>query len=200
MALGDQRLGKIVGPACFRTLDLDQGSADGFIGSVRFAALDLVDDVGQTLVHSVFIAGIAAEEEVIHVEAIQHDLIAHGFDGTNALESHAGVGARRSFLESSDDIHYEQHRKNGQDQAETGVKFFSDGHCKMPPLNSAGRHEDSRFRRYNPSSTVFLSWHETHTRQPAWSLPAPPQISIPSRRPGMLEQARGVPRLRACFS
>src|SRR5258708_149632 len=145
MALGDQRLGKIVGPACFRTLDLDQGSADGFIGSVRFAALDLVDDVGQTLVHSVFITGIAAEEEVIHVEAIQHDLIAHGFDGTNALESHAGVGARRSFLESSDDIHYEQHRKNGQYQAETGVQFFYYDLCNMPPLTSEQSRDDRIF-------------------------------------------------------
>jgi len=97
MALGDQGLGKVIGPAGFGTLDLDQSSANGFAGGLRFAALDLVCDIRQTLIHFLFIAGIAAEEEIIHVEAIQHDLIAHGFDGANAVQGPAGVVARRSF-------------------------------------------------------------------------------------------------------
>src|SRR5258708_11987235 len=49
-------------------------------------------------------------------------------------------------------------------------KFFSDGHCKMPPLTSAGRREDSRFRRNNRCSTVFPNWHENQIQQSAWSL------------------------------
>ena len=107
MALGDQRLCKVVGPAGFRTLNLDEGGANGFTGGLRFSALDLVDDIHQTLGHFLFIAGIAAEEEIIHVQAVQHDLVAHGFDGANAFEGRGGVGARRSFLESSDDVHDE---------------------------------------------------------------------------------------------
>ena len=134
-ALGDQRLGKVVGPAGFRTLNLDQGGADGFAGGLRFAALDLVGDVRQTFTHFLFIAGIAAKEEIIHVEAIQHDLIAHGFDGANAFQGQAGIFARRAFLPPGDDIHNEQHRQGGQDQAETRVKLFSDGHCEMPPAH-----------------------------------------------------------------
>src|SRR5712692_2376661 len=100
---GDQRLCKIIAPAGFRTLNLDQGGADRFAGGLRFSALDLVGDVRQTLVHFLFIAGIAAEEKIIHVEAIQHDLIAHGFNGANAVKGHAGVGAGRFLPPTGDD-------------------------------------------------------------------------------------------------
>ncbi len=93
MALGDQRLGKIISPACFSTLDLDESGADGFSGGIRFAAFDLVNNIGQTLIHFLFIAGIATEEEIIHVEAIQHDLIAHRLNSTNAIEGHAGIAS-----------------------------------------------------------------------------------------------------------
>ena len=73
MALGDQRFGKIVSPAGFSTLDLDESGADCFAGGIGFAALDLVNNIAQTFIHFFFIARIAAEEEIIHVEAIQHD-------------------------------------------------------------------------------------------------------------------------------
>ena len=60
-----------------------------WMSAVRTASLEaldsprlmMVDNVGETLVHFLFVAGIAAEEKIVHVEAIQHDLVAHGFDG-----------------------------------------------------------------------------------------------------------------------
>ncbi len=61
MALGDERLGKIVGPARFGALHLDERGAHGLAGSIGLAALDLVDNVGQSLGHFLFIAGIAAQ-------------------------------------------------------------------------------------------------------------------------------------------
>ena len=73
VALGDQGLGKIVGPARFGALHLDEGGAHGLAGGIRFAALNLINDIDEAFVHFLFIAGIAAKEEVIHVEAIQHD-------------------------------------------------------------------------------------------------------------------------------
>ncbi len=111
MALGDERLGKIVGPACFGALDLDQSGANGVGGGARLTALNLVDNVRQTFVHLFLIAGIAAEKEIIHVEAIQHDLVTHGSDGANAIESHRGVAARRAPLDSCEHIHDEQNQQ-----------------------------------------------------------------------------------------
>jgi len=124
MPLGDKRLGKVVSPTGFGAFDLDQGRANGFAGGVRFAALNLINNVRQALVHFLFIAGIAAKEEIIHVEAVQHDLITHGFDGANAIQGQAGILAGRAFPPAGEDIHYEQHGQGGQNQAETRIKFF----------------------------------------------------------------------------
>ncbi len=46
MAFGDERLGKVVGPTGFGAFDLDESGADGFARGIRFAALNLVDDIG----------------------------------------------------------------------------------------------------------------------------------------------------------
>src|SRR5260370_38451363 len=99
MALGDERLCKIIGPAGFRALDLDQRSANGFAGGLRLAPLDLVDDVRHPFVHPLFIAWIAAEEEILHVEAIQYDLVAHGLAVAKAAENHTAILRVRAFLQ-----------------------------------------------------------------------------------------------------
>src|SRR5260370_11183972 len=137
MALGDEGLGKVVGTTGFGALDLDESGAYGFAGGIRFAALNLVYDVRQTLVHFFFIAGIAAEKEIIHVEAIQHNLIAHGFDSPNTVQGQAGILAGGTLLPAGQDIHDEQDQQTAQQQAESRVEFLSDGHCKVPPLTWA---------------------------------------------------------------
>src|SRR5260370_9833092 len=108
MALGDERLGKVVGPTGFGALDLDESGAHSFTGGIRFAALNLVYDVRQTLVDFFFIAGIAAETEIIHIEAIQHNLISHGFDSANAVKGPAGILAGSPPLPTGPAIHYDQ--------------------------------------------------------------------------------------------
>ncbi len=158
MALSNQRLGKIVSPTGFGALDLDESGAHGFTGGIRFAALNLVYDDRQTLVHFFFIAGISAEKEIIHVEAIQHDQIAHGFDGGDTVKSGAGILAGRTFLPSRDDIHNKQERQDAQDQAKTRVQLFSDRHCEMPPLTTAGQRGNDRFCRHNLSSSDFPNY------------------------------------------
>src|SRR6266851_4587266 len=173
MALGDEWFGEIVGPACLRALDLDQSGANRLVGGLRLTTLDLVGDVRQTLVHFFLISRISAEEEIIHVEAIQHDLVAHEFDGANAVESGAGILAGRTFIPTSDDIYDEQQRQDGQDQAETRVQLFSDRHCKIPPLTAAAEPSGTGCScRNNPASSVSPNWRETQIQQPAWSPPA----------------------------
>src|SRR5713226_3418667 len=105
MALGHEGLGKIVGPACFGAFHLDKSGADGFTVSLGFATLDEVDDIREALVDLFLVAGIPAEEEIVHVEAIQHDLGADGSNGANALDSRSGIGARRALLNSGNDVH-----------------------------------------------------------------------------------------------
>ncbi len=77
MALGKERLGKIVGPACFGALDLNQSGFKAVVAGLRLAALDQVVDVAEAFVDLFFVAGIAAQEEIVHVVAVQHDLVAH---------------------------------------------------------------------------------------------------------------------------
>jgi hypothetical protein len=69
--------------------------------------LPLGDAVLLQYSHPVFVAGIAAEKEIVHIEAIQHDLGADGCNGANALDRRRGIGARRALLKTSDDVHNE---------------------------------------------------------------------------------------------
>src|SRR5260370_34899699 len=98
MALGDEGLGKVVGPTGFGALDLDESGAYGFAGGIRCAALNLVYDVRQTLVHFFFMGGIAAEKEIIHVEACQQTLRAHAFGIPKTGQGPAGSLAARPPL------------------------------------------------------------------------------------------------------
>ena len=77
MPLGKQRLGKIVGPTCFGAFDLNQRGFKAVVVGLRLATLDQVVDVSKSFVDLFFVAGIAAQEEIVHVVAVQHDLVAH---------------------------------------------------------------------------------------------------------------------------
>ena len=121
MTLGNQGLGKIVGPTGFGALDLNEGRVNGIVGGLSLAALDHVGHVGEALVDFLFVAGIAAEEKVVHVEAVQHDLVPHGFNRANTLERHAGVRACRLLHVAGHEVHQKQNSENGQNEPETGV-------------------------------------------------------------------------------
>ena len=121
MALGNQRLREIVRPTHFGAFDLNQSGVDGLVGDLRFSALDEVGHVGKTLVDLLFVAGISAQEKVVHVEAVHHDLVAHRLDGGLAIEGHAGIVACRFRHQTANDIHHHQDTENGQNQAETRV-------------------------------------------------------------------------------
>src|SRR5262249_12129600 len=128
MALGDKRLRKVVRPTGLSGLDLDEGGAHGVVSGLGFAALDEIGHVDEAFVDLLLIARIAAEQKVVQVETIQHDLIAHGLDNTDAIEGVACVGARRLFQITGDEIHQEQESKKSENQSEPGVKFFANGH------------------------------------------------------------------------
>src|SRR5260370_17369374 len=167
MALGDERLGKVVGPTGFGALDLDESGAHSFTGGIRFAALNLVYDVRQTLVDLFFVAGIAAEKELIHIEAIQHNLIAHGFDSANAVKGRAGILAGGTLLPTGQDIHDEQDQQTAKQQAESRVEFLSDGHCKVPPPTWAEQQWLRLPEQPLPSAPLRPS-SRTHTPQPPY--------------------------------
>ena len=87
MTLGEQRLGEIVAPAGFGALDLDERSVEQVVvGRARFAVFDDVGDIEHAFVDFFFVARIAAQQEVVEVIAIEHDLVADGFDGAHILQ------------------------------------------------------------------------------------------------------------------
>src|SRR2546429_7071985 len=92
MTLGNQRLGEIVGPAGFGAFDLDKGGVDGVVGRLCFAALDEVGHVGEAFVDLVLITRVATKEEIVHVEAIRHDLVAHGLKDRKSTRLNSSHG------------------------------------------------------------------------------------------------------------
>ena len=100
VALGEKRLGKIVGPACFGAFDLNEGGLDAVARGLRLTALDQVVDVAEALVDLFLVAGIAAEKKIVHVVAVQHDLVAHGLDGAHVFERGRGIFAGGLFPDS----------------------------------------------------------------------------------------------------
>ena len=155
VALGDQGFGKIVSPTGFGAFHLDQRGANHVIAGLRFTTLDEIGNVGEPFVDLLFVARVAAEEEVVHVKAIQHDLIAHGLDGAHALKGRTCVRSRGFLFEARENVHEEQQDEDAKNQAKSRVKLFSDRHCKMPPLTSAGQCKYSRCRN-NPSASDGL--------------------------------------------
>ena len=116
VALGKQRLGKIVGPACFGAFDLNQRGLEAVAVGLRLATLDQVVDVSKPLVDLFFVAGIAAQEKIVHVVAVQHDLVAHRLDGANVFKRGRGVFAGGLLPEAGADVDEEQQTQNYQNR------------------------------------------------------------------------------------
>ena len=70
MALCEQRLGKIVGPARFRALDLNEGGAKKVVIGLGLSALDDVAEFAESAIDFFFVAGIAAQQEIVEVEPV----------------------------------------------------------------------------------------------------------------------------------
>ena len=83
MTLGKKRLGKIVRPAGFGAFDLLERGLDVVAGRLRLAARDKVIDVSETLVDLFFVTRVTAQKKIVHVVAVQHDLVAHRLDHAN---------------------------------------------------------------------------------------------------------------------
>ena len=109
MALGQQGFCKIVGPACFGAFHLDERGLQQLSGRVWASPRLMVSAMStRSLVDLFFIARIAAQKIIIEIQAVQHDLVAHGFNGANAFERRGGVETRRALAQSSEDIDDEQ--------------------------------------------------------------------------------------------
>jgi len=148
---------------------------------VRTASLRACDSRGliwsvisSNLIHFSSSRGSPLRRKLFNVEAIQHDLIAHGFDGANAVQG-LPASSRAALSSTRRDIHDEQQRQNGQDQAETGVKFFSDRSSRNASVTSAGGVEMTASAE-QLFSLFPLHWHETQIQQPACSLRAQAQL------------------------
>ena len=129
MALGEEGLGEIVGPAGFGAFDLKEVGAQEFVGSLRFALLHDVGNLGEPLVDLVFIARIATEQEIVEIEAILHDLGADQLDGGLTFQSIGGFAAGRAGLPDRADIHKEENEEDQQDRPKAPIKLLLDGHC-----------------------------------------------------------------------
>ncbi len=62
-----------------------------------------------------FVAGIAAKEEIVHVVAVQHDLVAYGLDSAHVFERGRRVFAGGLFPVTRADVNEEQQTQNYQD-------------------------------------------------------------------------------------
>jgi len=101
MALGEKGLREIVAPGGLRAFDLDQGHPQGLAAGIGLAPLEGVRSVKHALFNFLFVAGIAAQEKIVQVEAIVHDLVADGFDGADALQRRALTPAAIKFTKNN---------------------------------------------------------------------------------------------------
>ena len=121
MTLGKERLSKIVGPTGFGAFDLDESGAKEIVGGAGLAALDDVAQRSKTVVDLVFIAGIAAEQEVIEVQTVLHDLVTDSLGGAVALQGVGNLSIGGAGLENRADVHDEQSDERQQDRPKTFV-------------------------------------------------------------------------------
>ena len=121
MALGQQGFRKVVGPAYFSGFHLRERGLQIVRPVLSCAALDGVGNVHETFVDLFFITGVAAQKIIIEVQAVQHDLVTHGFNRANAVECRRGVQPRRALPQSSEDIDDQQQHQDGQNRAEPHV-------------------------------------------------------------------------------
>src|SRR2546426_12685002 len=89
------------------------------------------------MVDLIFVAWVAAEQKVIQIQAVNHDLVANQFDGAHAVERCRGIGPSGALLQHCGSIYEKQDQQNAEDKAEAGIKLLTDRHCEKPPLAAA---------------------------------------------------------------
>src|ERR1700704_5257354 len=134
MPLSQQRLGEVIRPARLCSLHLNQSGAQSIASRLRFTALHALVSVLQSVRNFFFVAWIAAQQKVVEVQPIEHDLIANEFNRAHALQRHGGFFARRTLLQSGDQIHNQQKHQDREYRPEPQIKFLTDRHRQKPPL------------------------------------------------------------------
>ena len=135
-----QRIGEIGGPTLFEFLN--------FLEPVTLLLgvnelLGMMQVIGQqvlAIIHLLDIAGVAAEEIVLEVEAILHHLEAHGRDRFGHVDGALRRGFGLMLTPDGDHVDGEQNQHHRQDDSKAEIKLFSDAH------------------RFNSASTVLLGY------------------------------------------
>src|SRR5258708_77307 len=129
MALGEQRLGEIVVPVGFGAFDLNQIGAQQVRGGLRFATLENVGQIVDAFIDFFLVARVAAEQEIVEIQAVKHNLQAYICNGIDALQRSGGFRASVALAQAGEGVDQEQADQNHQNQAESPIKFLADTHC-----------------------------------------------------------------------
>ena len=129
MALGKQRLAKIIGPAGFGALHLDQRGAHQIILGFGLTALDHIAKFGETAIDLFLVARVATEQKVIQIQTILHDLVTHGFRGSHILQCGRRFAAGPAGFPNRADIHQKQDEQNEPDPSKPSIQLRFDRHC-----------------------------------------------------------------------
>src|SRR5262249_23660483 len=124
------RLSEIVGPTCFGSLNLDQRCSQQIASRLGFATLDELAHLDQTAVYFFFVARIAAEQKIVEIVAVEHDLVTRRLDRANAFQNGAGIFACGLLPPPSRGVQNDQNEQNAEDGAEAHVQFLADRHCQ----------------------------------------------------------------------
>ena len=177
MPFRKQGLGKIVRPIGFRAFYLDERCANYVVGGLRFTLLQCVGQFGDSLIDLLFVPRISAEQEIIEVQAVEHNLQPNGFNGLHALKRGSRFRTGGALAQSRKAVHKEQANENDQHQAKPRIQFLTDTHCENPPLPLKSMTHSAQTCLI--SNGALNCCRENRTRRSESSLQGPERISIP---------------------
>src|SRR5215470_17269913 len=129
VALCQKGLGKVVRPTGFGAFHLDKRRAERIASGLRLATLDQVIEFAEAAVHLVFVARIAAQQEIIEIEAILHDLEPNRLSGAHRFERARRILVCLSRHVESHEICDEQQCEHAENYAKPFIKLLSNRHC-----------------------------------------------------------------------
>src|SRR5882724_1673229 len=164
-------------PPDFRAFYLEERRAKHVGGGLRFTLFQCVSQFGDSLVDLLFVPRISAEQEIIEVQPVKHDLQPNGFDGLHALKRRSRFRTGGSFSERGERVHKEQAEENDQNEAESRIKLLTDTHCKSPPLPLKSMAHSAE--KVITANGTLNCCRENRTRRSESSLQGLERISIP---------------------